>query len=186
MAWPSAYRTSRELTAWQSTPSDSGEPAVIERFEEHRSALTRYCRSKLGWHDAEDAVQETYVRALRAVHRFEGRGTLEAWLFRIATNVCIDALERRTRRAHPNYLGPGAAVISGAPGAQAEITWLGRPYGRVAPSGDPADVSESREAVERALAAALRYLPPSQRGVVILREVLNWKAWEVAELLGTS
>jgi RNA polymerase sigma-70 factor (ECF subfamily) len=186
MAWPSAYRTNRDLTASASTPSDSGQIAVIDRLEEHRSALTRYCQWKLGSPDAEDAVQETFVRALHAARQFEGRGTLEAWLFRIATNVCIDALERRKRGARPMDFGPGESVISGAPGALAEITWIERPSGRVDPSGDPADVSESREAVERALAAVLRYLPPRQRGVVILREVLEWKAREVAELLGTS
>ena len=149
-------------------------------------ALTSYCQWKLGSPDAEDAVQETFVRALRAVHQFEGRGTLQAWLNRIATNVCIDMLERRKRSARPMDFGPTNESITGASGALAEMTWIERPYGRVDPSGDPVDVSESREAVERALAAALRYLPPRQRGVVILREVLHWKAREVAELLGTS
>jgi RNA polymerase sigma-70 factor (ECF subfamily) len=149
-------------------------------------ALTRYCQWKLGSPDAEDAVQETFVRALHAVHQFEGRGTLQAWLYRIATNVCIDMLERRKRRARPMDFGPTNASITAASGALAEITWIERPCGRMDPSGDPADVSESREAVERALAAAFRYLPRRQRGVVILREVLRWKAREVAELLGTS
>ena len=148
-------------------------------------ALTRYCDWKLGSPDAEDAVQETFIRALHAVDQFEGRGTLQAWLYRIATNVCIDMLERRKRSARPMDFGPTNESITGV-GALAEITWIERPYGRVAPSGDPADVSESREAVERALVAMLRYLPPRQRGVVILREVLHWKAREVAELLGTS
>ncbi len=160
--------------------------AVTDQLEEHRVALTRYCHWKLGSADAEDAVQETFVRALHAFHRFEGRGTFQTWLYRIATNVCIDMLERRKRGARPTDFAPTDEPITGASGALAEVTWIERPYGRVDPSGDPADISESREAVERALAAALRYLPPRQRGVLILREVLQWKAREVAELLGTS
>jgi RNA polymerase sigma-70 factor, ECF subfamily len=169
-----------------SGPSDPGPMAVTDQLEEHRVALTRYCHWKLGSPDAEDAVQETFVRALHAVRQFEGRGPLQAWLYRIATNVCIDMLERRKRSARPMDFGPPNESITGASGTLAEITWSERPYGRVDASGDPADVSESREAVERALAAALRYLPPRQRGVVILREVLHWNAREVAELLGTS
>ena len=149
-------------------------------------ALTRYCQRKLGSPDAEDAVQETFVRALHAVHQFEGRGTLHGWLYRIAANVCTDMLERRKRSASPMDFGPTNDAITGASGALGEITWIERQSGRMDPAGDPADVSESREAVERALAATLRYLPSRQRGVVILHEVLHWKAREVAELLGTS
>jgi RNA polymerase sigma-70 factor (ECF subfamily) len=160
--------------------------AVTDQLEEHRMALTRYCQWRLGTPDAEDAVQETFVRALHAVHQFEGRGTLQAWLHRIATNVCIDVLERRRRSARPTDFGPANESIGGAPGALAEVTWIERSQVSVDPSGDPADVFESREEVERALAAVLHYLPPRQRGVVILREVLQWRAQEVAELLGTS
>jgi RNA polymerase sigma-70 factor (ECF subfamily) len=173
MAWPSADPTSRDLAT------------VTDRLEEHRVVLTRYCLSKLGSLDAEDAVQETFLRALRAVHQFEGRGSLRAWLYRIATNVCIDVLERRKRGARPIDFGPATESIGGAYGA-AEVAWIERPRGSMDPSGDPADVSESREEVERALAAVLHYLPPRQRGAVILREVLHWRAQEVAELLGTS
>jgi RNA polymerase sigma-70 factor (ECF subfamily) len=186
MASPTVDPTSPDRTASPSRRSDSGPAAVTDRLEEHRAALTRYCQWKLGSPDAEDAVQETFLRALHAVHQFEGRGPLQAWLYRIATNVCIDVLERRRRGARPMDFGPANESISGTPGALAEITWIDRPYGRTDPSGDPAEVSESREVVARALAAALRYLPPRQRGVVILREVLQWRAREVAELLGTS
>ena len=160
MAWPSADPTSRDLTASRSRPSGPAPMAVTDQLEEHRVALTRYCHWKLGSADAEDAVQETFVRALHAFHRFEGRGTLQTWLYRIATNVCIDMLERRKRGARPTDFAPTDGPITGASGALAEVTWIERPYGRVDPSGDPADISESREAVERALAAALRYLPP--------------------------
>jgi RNA polymerase sigma-70 factor (ECF subfamily) len=160
--------------------------AVTDQLEEHRNVLTAYCHRKLGWPDAEDAVQETFVRALRGFHGFEGRGTLQAWLYRIATNVCIEMLEGRMRRARPMDLGPGRESVTGASAGLAEVTWIDRLDGRAESSGDLAEVSASREAVERALAAALRYLPPRQRGAVILREVLHWRASEVAELLGTS
>jgi RNA polymerase sigma-70 factor (ECF subfamily) len=159
---------------------------VTDELEEHRAALMAYCQRRLGSLDAEDAVQETFVRALRGFHRFEGRGTLQAWLYRIARNVCVDMLERRKRAAHPMDLGPAHESITGASSALAEVTWIERPAGRVDRSSDPAEISESREAFGRALAAALRYLPPRQRGVLILREVLRWKAFEVAELLETS
>jgi RNA polymerase sigma-70 factor, ECF subfamily len=168
-------------------PSDSGPIAVTDQLEEYRVGLTRYCQSTLRSHEAEDAVQETFVRALHAIHQFEGRGSLQAWLYRIATNVCIDVLERRERAARPMDFGPSNGSISGAPdGALAEVSWIERPHGRVDTSGDPADISESHEKVERALAAALRYLPPRQRGVLILQDVLQWRAREIAELLGTS
>jgi RNA polymerase sigma-70 factor, ECF subfamily len=161
---------------------------VTDQLEEHRVALTAYCRRRLGPLDAEDAVQETFVHALHAADQFEGRGTLRGWLYRIAKHVCIDMLEGRKRGALPMDLGPTREGITGASRAQAEVTWIERPDGpgRVDASSDPAAISESREAVERALAAALHYLPPKQRGVVLLREVLHWKAQEVAELLGTS
>ena len=162
--------------------------AVAEQLEDHRVALTAYCRRWLGPLDAEDAVQETLARALHAFDQFEGRGTLQAWLYRIAKHVCIDMLEGRQRRALPVDLGPAREATTGASRALAEVTWIERRdgRGRADPSDDPAEISESREAVERALAAALRYLPPRQRGVLLLREVLHWKAQEVAALLGTS
>src|SRR5262245_41299208 len=174
MARLSADSTGRDLTGLRLRPSESDRIAVTDRLEEHRTALTRYCQSRLGSPDAEDAVQETFVRAILAVQQFEGRGTLQAWLYRIATNVCIDVLERRKRRALPMDFGSTSEVISGGPGALPGIRWIDRPYFLVDPSADPADVSESHETVERALAAALRYLPPRQRSVVILREVLQW------------
>jgi RNA polymerase sigma-70 factor (ECF subfamily) len=161
---------------------------VTDQLEEHRVALTAYCRRRLGPLDAEDAVQETLVRALHALDQFEGRGALQAWLYRIAKHVCIDMLEGRRRRALPTDLGPTREAIGGAWGALAEFTWIKHPdgHGRVDASSDPAEISESHEAVERALAAALHCLPPKQRGVVLLREVLHWQAQEVADLLGTS
>jgi RNA polymerase sigma-70 factor, ECF subfamily len=173
-------------TAPGSRPAHPELAAVTDELEEHRMALMAYCQRRLGSPDAEDAVQETFVRALRSYDRFEGRGTLRAWLYRIAANVCIDMIEGRKRAGSPMDLGPPHESHIGASSAATDVTWIARPGGRVDPSGDPAEISESREAVERALAAALRYLPPRQRGVLILREVLRWRASEVAFLLGTS
>jgi RNA polymerase sigma-70 factor (ECF subfamily) len=167
--------------------SDRTVIAASHQLEEHRSELTAFCRRMLGSLDAEDAVQETFLRALRGLDRFERRGTLRAWLYRIATNVCYDVLESRKRRAQPMDLGPAAESTADTLSALAAGAWIEpRPGDRAGPTGDPAELTESRETVSHALAAALRYLPPRQRGVLILREVLRWKASEVAELLGTS
>jgi RNA polymerase sigma-70 factor, ECF subfamily len=159
------------------------------RLEKHRVELTAHCYRMLGsGFEAEDAVQETLVRAWRGYDRFEGRAALRSWLYKIATNVCLDMLDGRSRRATPMDLGPaqGAETPLGAP--LPESTWiLPVPDGRVLPSdGDPAELAESRESVRLAFVAALQYLPPRQRAVLILREVLRWQAAEVAELLDTS
>jgi RNA polymerase sigma-70 factor (ECF subfamily) len=134
----------------------------------------------LGPVDGEDAVQETFVRALRSFDQFERRGTLRSWLYRIATNVCFDMLDSRKRRARPIELG-----IARDPTADSLYTQAS-PDSRIVPEGDPADVTEVREAVRLALVVALQHLPPKQRAVLILCEVLRWKASEVAELLETS
>jgi RNA polymerase sigma-70 factor, ECF subfamily len=137
--------------------------------------------------EAEDAVQETFVRAWRAYDRFEGRSSLRSWLYRIATNVCFDMLNSRQRRARPMDLGPSStAHVLGPP--LPESTWIEPvPDDRVLPAGgDPADVAVERESVRLAFVAALQHLPARQRAVLILREVLRWKAEEVAQLLDTS
>jgi RNA polymerase sigma-70 factor (ECF subfamily) len=140
----------------------------------------------LGSADAEDAVQETFIRAWRAYDRFEGRSALRSWLYRIATNVCFDMLEGRKRRARPMDLGPASEPVAENLRTP-EIPWHERmPDGRVVPEGDPAAVTEARETVRLALVAALQHLPPRQRAVLILCEVLRWQASEVAELLETS
>jgi RNA polymerase sigma-70 factor (ECF subfamily) len=160
-----------------------------DELEAHRVQLTGYCYRMLGSpFEAEDAVQETLVRAWRALDRFEGRSALRSWLFQIATNVCFDLLKGRGRRARPVDLGPawdGSAL--GPP--LAESAWVEPvPDSRVLPGGggDPAGEAISRETVRLAFVAALQHLPPRQRAVLILREVLRWRASEVAELLGTS
>ena len=159
------------------------------RLEEHRRELTGYCYRMLGSaFEAEDAVQETMVRAWRAFDRFEGRSSLRSWLYSIATNVCLDMLNGRQRRARPMDLGPSSSADAPLGGMLPEHAWLEPiPDGRVLPhEGDPAEQSVARETVRLAFIAALQHLPPRQRAVLILREVLRWKADEVAELLDTT
>nr|WP_211262409.1 sigma-70 family RNA polymerase sigma factor [Nitriliruptor alkaliphilus] len=163
--------------------------AVEAALETHRRELTGYCYRMLGGSfDAEDAVQETLVRAWRAADRFEGRSSLRTWLYRIATNVCLDQLDGRQRRARPIDLGP-ASVAPTHPGPQLpEVTWLEPiPDARVLPDdADPAARAVARDTVRLAFVATLQHLPPRQRAVLILREVLRWRASEVAELLDTT
>jgi RNA polymerase sigma-70 factor (ECF subfamily) len=157
-------------------------------LEQHRRELTAHCYRMLGSpFEAEDAVQDTLLRAWRSLDRFEGRAALRSWLYRIATNVCLDMLKGRERRARPMDLA-GAWSPDGPIGDQLpEITWIEPvPDGLVTADGDPAAVAESRETIKLAFVAALQRLPPRQRAVLILCEVLRWKATEVAELLETS
>jgi RNA polymerase sigma-70 factor (ECF subfamily) len=161
--------------------------ALEQQLEAYRIELTAYCYRMLGSADAEDAVQETFIRAWRGYERFEGRAALRSWLYRIATNVCFDMLESRKRRARPMDLGPAREPIAENLNALPEVTWIEPiPDGRVVPEGDPAEVTEARETIRLAFVAALQHLPPRQRAVLILCEVLRWKASEVAELLETS
>jgi RNA polymerase sigma-70 factor, ECF subfamily len=161
---------------------------VESRLEQHRKELTGYCYRMLGSSfDAEDAVQETMIRALRGFDRFEGRAALRSWLYRIATNVCLDMLNGRERRARPMDLGPAREPIESNLNTLPEVTWIEPvPDGLVVPEGDPADVAVGRETIRLAFIAALQHLPPRQRAVLILCEVLRWQASEVAELLETS
>ena len=158
-----------------------------ERLEQHRVELTGYCYRMLGSADAEDAVQETLIRAWRGYERFEGRAALRSWLYRIATNVCLDMLAGRKRRSRPIDLGPSREPVAENLSAQPEVTWIEpMPDGRLVPEGDPAEVAVARETIRLAFVAALQHLPPRQRAVLILCEVLRWRAAEVAELLETS
>ncbi len=159
---------------------------VEQQLEQYRVELTAYCYRMLGSLDAEDAVQETFIRAWRGFDRFEGRSALRSWLYRIATNVCLDMLEGRKRRARPMELGPAAEPIVENLRTSDQLWIEPMPDGRVLPEGDPADVVAARESVRLAFVAALQELPPRQRAVLILCEVLRWKAAEVAELLETS
>jgi RNA polymerase sigma-70 factor, ECF subfamily len=161
-------------------------PSVAEQLEKYRVELTAYCYRMLGSVDAEDAVQETFIRAWRAFDRFEGRSALRSWLYRIATNVCLDMLESRKRRARPMDLGPAVEPTLEHLRTPDQLWIEPMPDGRVVPEGDPAEVVAARESVRLAFVAALQQLPPRQRAVLILCEVLRWKAAEVAELLDTS
>ena len=157
-----------------------------QQLEHYRVELTAYCYRMLGSVDAEDAVQETFIRAWRGYERFEGRSALRSWLYRIATNVCFDMLDARKRRARPMDLGPAGEPIVENLRTPDQLWIEPMPDGRVVPDGDPADVVGARESVRLAFVAALQQLPPRQRAVLILCEVLRWKAAEVAELLETS
>ncbi len=166
------------------------ETAAVElQLEQHRRELTGYCYRMLGSaFDAEDAVQETLVRAWRGLDRFEGRAALRSWLYRIATNVCMDMLNSRVRRARPMDLGPAHEPIEANLNTLPEVTWIEPVPDELAvpEDADPAAVAQARESIRLAFVAALQHLPPRQRAVLILCEVLRWKAAEVADLLETS
>ena len=168
-------------------PTLSAEPRFDE-LEQHRRELTAYCYRMLGSpFEAEDAAQETLLRAWRGLDRFEGRAALRSWLYRIATNVCLDMLRGRERRARPMDLGPARSPEGPIGEILPEVAWIEPvPDRLVVSEGDPAEVAELRETVRLAFVAALQQLPPRQRAVLILCEVLRWKASEVAELLDTS
>jgi RNA polymerase sigma-70 factor, ECF subfamily len=168
--------------------------AVTEEFarlaDPFRPELLAHCYRMLGSvHDAEDQVQETMIRAWRSYGEFEGRASLRTWLYRIATNACLRALENSSRRPLPSGLGaPGEYPEAPLAAARPEVPWLQPiPDALVsAGSADPAEVAVSRQGVRLALIAALQYLPARQRAVLILRDVLRWRAAEVADLLGTT
>ena len=161
-----------------------------EALEDYRRELTGYCYRMLGsGFEADDAVQETMLRAWRSSGQFEGRSSVRSWLYRIATNVCLDMLRGRQRRARPMELGPPSAPDEAFLGQMLpENMWVS-PIAdeRVLPAGaDPAEIVEARDAVRLAFVTALQHLPPKQRATLILCEVLRFQATEVAELLGTT
>src|SRR5919206_3798294 len=161
---------------------------VAAQLEPYRSELTAYCYRMLASpFEAEDAVQETMIRAWRGFDRFEGRAALRSWLYRIATNVCLDMLNGRQRRARPMDLGPAREPVESNLHMLPETTWIEPiPDSLVAADGDPAEVAVAHDTIRLAFVAALQHLPARQRAVLILCEVLRWKASEVAELLETT
>jgi RNA polymerase sigma-70 factor, ECF subfamily len=177
-------------------------PALERDMENHRRELTGYCYRMLGsGFEAEDAVQETMMRAWRAIDSFEGRSAFRSWLYRIATNVCLDMLRGSQRRARPMDMGPSSPADPIHLGPRlTDHPWVlpiadarvfgpggdGGGAGQGGNGGDPAELAASRESVRLAFVAALQHLPARQRAVLILREVLRWHATEVAELLDTS
>ncbi len=161
-----------------------------EDLEGHRRELTAYCYRMLGsGFDAEDAVQEAMVRAWRAGAGFEGRSSVRSWLYRIATNVCLDMLRGRQRRARPMELGPSSPPVeSSLEALLPEGSWVS-PIADdrvLPPEADPAEVAVARDSIRLAFVAALQHLPARQRAALLLCDVLRWQAAEAAELLGTS
>ena len=159
-------------------------PAVGD-LEQHRAELRAYCYRMLGSpFDAEDAVQDTFVRAWRSRESFQGRAAVRSWLYRIATNICLDLLSSKERRIRPMDLGPAVAPVESNLNVRVEATWL-----EPIPTQlirDPADIAVERESIRLAFVAALQHLPARQRAALILCEVLRWEASEVAELLDTT
>jgi RNA polymerase sigma-70 factor, ECF subfamily len=184
-------RAARDLPAVASGPVALREvPLAHSDLEPFRRELTGYCYRMLGsGFEAEDAVQETMVRAWRHAEGFEGRSSLRSWLYRIATNVCIDMRRQVQRRARPMEMGPASPPEESRLGPPLpEATWVTPiPDAGAAPAGaDPAEVSQYRESIRLAFVTALQHLPGRQRAALILCEVLRWQVAEVAELLGTS
>ncbi len=161
-----------------------------DRLEAYRRELTGYCYRMLGSAaEAEDAVQDTLLRAWQAAGRFEGRSSVRSWLYRIATNVCLDMLRGRRRRARPMDLGPAMPPEESSLARMLpEHSWVSPVAdARVVPEdGDPAEIAVARETVRLAFVTALQHLPPRQRAALILCEVLRWQAAETADLLGCS
>ncbi len=171
------------------TRVDVDRRTVLDELEAQRRALTGYCYRMLGSaFEADDAVQETMIRAWKGIEGFEGRSALRSWLYRIATNVCLDMLRGRQRRARPMDLGPAHTVESFRGVTRPEHAWI-QPIPDalvVSPEDDPAEQAATRDSVRLAFVTALQHLPPRQRAVLVLREVLRWPAADVAELLETS
>jgi RNA polymerase sigma-70 factor (ECF subfamily) len=175
-------------TAATSAPSEEAFRLLVE---DHRRELHAHCYRMLGsLHDAEDALQDTLLRAWRGLPEFSGRGSLRGWLYRIATNACLDAISRRSRRVLPIDYGPSSTPSSGNGEPLLESVWI-EPYpdealGLADGYAGPDARYEQREAVELAFVASLQHLPATQRAVLILRDVLGFSAREVAETLETS
>ena len=171
------------------SPATTPESLDAAALDIYRRELTAHCYRMLGSAaEAEDAVQETYIRAWRAADSFEGRSSVRSWLYRIATNICIDMGRSPQRRARPVDLGPASppdpALVGGT---WSEVHWLSPiPDERVASSTDPSTAAEVHESIRLAFVAALQHLPARQRAVLVLCEVLRWPAAEVADLLDTS
>jgi len=171
-------------------PSDTLPLVQPDELEVYRRELTGYCYRMLGsGFEAEDAVQDTMLRAWRSADRFEGRASVRSWLYRIATNVCMDMLRGRKRRARPMELGPSSPPdVEHLGSVLPEHLWVTPiPDARVLPEdGDPAEIAVVRDTIRLAFITALQHLPARQRAVLILCEVLRWPAAEAADLLGTS
>ncbi|MEV4473819.1 sigma-70 family RNA polymerase sigma factor [Nonomuraea sp. NPDC049504] len=161
----------------------------LRQADPMRRELLAHCYRMMGSvHDAEDLVQETYLRAWKAYEGFEGRSSLRTWLYRIATTTCLTALDSRSRRPLPTGLGAPSQEAAAPLARDDEVPWLEPAPDALTGAGadDPAAIVTSRESIRLALIAALQHLPPRQRAVLVLRDVLRWKAAEVAEAVGVS
>ena len=166
---------------------EEGLPDFPAATDPYRRELLAHCYRMTGSvHDAEDLVQETYLRAWRAYDGFEGRSSVRTWLYRIATNVCLTALEGQQRRPMPTGLGAPASDATKPVEENGEIPWLEPVPDAVLEGGDPAAVVADRDSIRLAFVAALQHLPARQRAVLILRDVLRWRAAEVARALETT
>jgi RNA polymerase sigma-70 factor, ECF subfamily len=177
------------VTSTVNAPTSPDTVVTETELEQYRPELTGYCYRMLGSaFDAEDAVQEAMTRAWTAAHRFEGRSSVKTWLYRIATNVCLDMLGGRQRRTRPVDLGPSSTVAEAELVTRPDTMWVEPfPDGRIlASNADPGEVASVRDSVRLAFVAALQHLPPKQRVVLVLRDVLRWRAAEVADLLDTT
>jgi RNA polymerase sigma-70 factor (ECF subfamily) len=162
--------------------------AFLAAAQQYRRELLAHCYRMTGsLHDAEDQVQETYLRAWKSYDNFEGKSSIRTWLYRIATNTCLTAIDGRKRRPLPSGLGGPASDPTADITERHEITWLEPlPDTPHADPSDPSVIVESRESVRLAFIAALQHLSPRQRAVLVLREVLQWKAAEVGVAIGAS
>jgi RNA polymerase sigma-70 factor, ECF subfamily len=191
--------TTETMTTTHEAPATRARPEAVERaardvgehLEHHRGELTAFCFARLGSRsEAEDAVQETLIRAWRSHDRFRGEASLRTWLYCIAANVCVDMARSPQRRALPMDLGPARAFDPAVGSAPESAPWVA-PFagaGAAPPpgdAGDPAEAAASREALTQAFATLL-HLPPRQRAALVLCDVLRWQATEVAELLDSS
>jgi RNA polymerase sigma-70 factor (ECF subfamily) len=183
--------TPRTATTATTATTGTGATFDLDELETYRRELTGYCYRMLGsGFEADDAVQETMVRAWKAADSFEGRSSVRSWVYRIATNVCLDMLRSSQRRARPMEMGPSSPSSRDIDSVATlpEHAWVS-PIGddRVIPvDGDPAEIAAERESIRLAFVAALQHLPARQRAALILCEVLKWQATEAAELLNTS
>jgi len=173
----------------QTTTAQQPVESIELRLERHRVELTAYCYRMLGsTFEAEDAVQEAFLRAWRSFDSFEGRAAFRSWLYQIATNVCLDMLNGRQRRARPMDLGPAQTADTPLGPRVRETNWIEPvPDSLVLQAeSDPAVTAELRESIRLAFVAALQHLAPKQRAVLILKDVLGWRASEIAGLLDTT
>jgi RNA polymerase sigma-70 factor, ECF subfamily len=166
----------------------TGDTADFPRVADpYRRELLAHCYRMTGSvHDAEDLVQETFLRAWKAYHKFEGRSSVRTWLYRIATNVCLTSLEGKDRRPLPTGLGAPSSQAGAPLEENGEIPWLEPVPDAVLETSDPAAVVTDRDSIRLAFVAALQHLPARQRAVLVLRDVLRWRAAEVAEALDTT